>query len=356
MNINKDIKIDFNTFDKILNYFKTQNYTFINYTLSDNIKKTVNILFPNLNNQDTEVLFYFTKNIIEKISNYFNFDKTNDNYYKQWTQNNYRDIKGIILLLLPFINNKNTEMIDLNQYLYTHVKSDIPDLSNKNKMDILNSDFKFSNMVIGLLNKKSFPLFEEDGKMKLIYKIIHHNYLGLNKTLQIMNGKYYVNWINIVPILYSYDKNNLVFKESNLYKKTNDGLKLLKRYLNEPKDFFNFTQHKYYGLYLGDIYNTIKIKLYDEIKHIKWLIFPVYVASGNINIIEYLSGQITFDNFLKYSSYEDIDSKDKINFNSYIQNTYTLIEKNNMYIEIWTQILLFLSNEYSKKKCSKKRN
>jgi hypothetical protein len=27
--------------------------------------------------QDTEVLFYFTKNIIEKISNYINFDKTN---------------------------------------------------------------------------------------------------------------------------------------------------------------------------------------------------------------------------------------------------------------------------------------
>jgi len=62
MDINKDIKIDFNKFDKILNYFKTQNYKFINYTLSNNIKKTVNILFPNLNNQDTEVLFYFTNN------------------------------------------------------------------------------------------------------------------------------------------------------------------------------------------------------------------------------------------------------------------------------------------------------
>lgn len=72
--------------------------------------------------------------------------------------------------------------------------------------------------------------------MKLIYKIIHHNYLGLNRTLQIMNGKYYVNWINIVPILYSYE-NELVFKESNLYKKTNDGLNLLKTYLNNPKEF-----------------------------------------------------------------------------------------------------------------------
>jgi len=35
MDTNKDIKIDFNTFDKILNYFKTQKYTFINFSLSN---------------------------------------------------------------------------------------------------------------------------------------------------------------------------------------------------------------------------------------------------------------------------------------------------------------------------------
>ena len=82
--------------------------------------------------------------------------------------------------------------------------------------------------------------------------------------------------------------NKLVFNESDLYKKTNDGLNLLKTYLDNPKEFFNFTQHKYYGLYFGDIYNTIKIKLYDEIKHIKWLIFSLPVSSGNIYIIQYL--------------------------------------------------------------------
>ena len=282
MDTNKDIKIDFNKFVEILNYFKNQKYIFINSALSNNIKKAIKILFPNLNNQDSEVLFLFTENIIEKISKYFDFDEKNENYYKQWIQNNYRDIKGIILLLLPFIDDKNTtDMIDLNQYLYAPIKSKIPDLLKKNRMDILKSEFKFSNMSIGLLNKSTLDLFEEDGKMKLIYKIIHHNYLGLSKTLQIMNGKYYVNWINIVPILYKYE-NELNFKESKLYKKTNEGLILLKTYLNNPKEFFNFTQHKYYGLYLGDIYNIIKIKLYDEIKHIKCKRKPL---KSKINII-----------------------------------------------------------------------
>ena len=102
-----------------------------------------------------------------KISNYFNFDKDNNNYYIQWIQNDYRDIKGIILLLLPFIDDKNTsDMKDLNQYLYTHDKLKIPDLSTRNRMDILKSEFKFSNMSIGLLNKTSndnlLDLFEDD--------------------------------------------------------------------------------------------------------------------------------------------------------------------------------------------------
>ena len=347
MDTNKDIKIDFNKFVEILNYFKNQKYIFINSALSNNIKKAIKILFPNLNNQDSEVLFLFTENIIEKISKYFDFDENNENYYKQWIQNNYRDIKGIILLLLPFIDDKNTtNMIDLNQYLYAPIKSKIPDLSNRNRMDILKSEFKFSNMSIGLLNKSTLDLFEEDGKMKLIYKIIHHNYLGLSKTLQMMNGKYYVNWINIVPILYKYE-NELVFKESKLYKKTNEGLILLKTYLNNPKEFFNFTQHKYYGLYLGDIYNIIKIKLYDEIKHIKWLIYPFSVSSTNIYIIQYLNKGINFDIFFKYSSYEDINLNDKNIFNSYIQDI--IIKNDSLSIKIWTEILLFLTNEYSQK-------
>ena len=61
---------------------------------------------------------------------------------------------------------------------------------------ILKSDFKFSNMSLGLFNYNQdnlLDLFEKDGKMKLIYKIIHHNYIGIFKTIEIMNGKYYIN-------------------------------------------------------------------------------------------------------------------------------------------------------------------
>ena len=361
MDNNKDINIDFNQFNEILNYFKNKEYKFINNTLSNDIRTAIQILFPNLNKQDYDILFFFTQNIIEKISNYNDFDK-DDKYYKQWTQNEYRDIKGIVMILLPFIDDGNNgillnSMIDLNQFLYGHLQSTIPDLSSKNRTDILKSDFKFSNMSLGLLNKTSktdlLKLYEKDGKMKLIYKIIHHNYLGLIRTLQIMNGKYYQNWINIVPILYKDSCNkelqdDLSFKKSKLYEKTEEGLKKLKEknILSDTDEYCNFIKD-YYGLYLGDIYNTIKIKMYDEIKHIKWLIFPQQSKDGNIYIIQHLGKKINFNMFFKYSNYEIVNIDDKNKFNKFIENTSKILQKED--IEMWKQILLFLTNNYSKK-------
>ena len=211
-----------NNFEILLNYFKLKKYEFVNDKLKKDINNAVKLLFPNLNFKDVNVLYLFSIDIIEKISLYFDFDKNNQDYYFQWSHNNYRDIKGVILLLLPFIDDKNNgkllnEMIDLNQFLYAKLKNNIPNLSNENRTNLLNTDFKFSNMSLGLIDENCMlNLYEDDNIMKLIYTIIHHNYLSLLKTLEIMNGKYYVNWVNITPII--------DYKKSNIYKKTKEGL------------------------------------------------------------------------------------------------------------------------------------
>jgi len=354
----KDININFDDFERILNYFKSKNYQFVNEKLKGDIKNSVKILFPNINNKDSEVLYLFTENIVEKISLYFNFKKDDSNYYFQWTQNSYRDIKGVILLLLPFIDDKNNgkllnDMIDLNQFLYGKIKSNIPDLSQVDRNDLLRTDFKFSNMAIGLLNTDNqsnmLPLFESDGKMKLIYKIIHHNYLGLLKTLEIMNGKYYVNWINTTPILLNSSTKMNVYQESDIYKKTQEGLPRLKSELSksneELMDFFN----DYYGLYVGDIYNVIKVKLYDEIKHIKWMIYSTRYNGSNIYNIQYLNKQINCETFFNADSYNDLNLSDKNAFEKAIQKQIGLVKSDANIGRLWRDILLFLTNDYSKK-------
>ena len=353
----KDININFDDFEKILNYFKSKNYQFVNAKLKQDINNSVKILFPNINQLDSEILYLFTENIIEKISIYFNFKNDNSSYFRQWTQNNYRDIKGIILLLLPFIDDKNNgkllnEMIDLNQFLYSKIKSNIPDLSLIDRNELLKNEFKFSNMSIGMLQENRnnmLPLYEQDGKMKLIYKIIHHNYLGLLKTLEVMNGKYYVNWTNIVPILLDTDTNKNIYKNSELYRKTVNGLTKLKIELKNSNenliDFFN----DYYGLYLGDFYNVIKTKLYDEIKHIKWMIYTTRINEQNIYNIQFLKNQISLNSLFNFNNYEDITNFDKITFEKDIQKQISLLKFDSKISKLWSDILIFLANDYSKK-------
>ena len=68
--------------------------------------------------------------MVDFISFKYGFeDKTN--YYLQWEQNNYGDVKGVILLLLPFIDDKDNSFLlktltDLNHLIYSKSERNIP--------------------------------------------------------------------------------------------------------------------------------------------------------------------------------------------------------------------------------------
>lgn len=354
----KDMNINYKQFKLILEYFKNYDYEFINKNnqssnqdLKFSIKNSIELLFPNINKTDSEILYLFTENLIEKISLYMYF-KNEDKYYEQWKQNNFRDIKGVILLLLPFIDDKNNgklqkDMVDLNQFLYAKLKKEISlNLLEENRNDVLKTDFKFSNMAIGLLNSDNvnnlLELFEKDNEMKLIYKIIHHNYLGILKTLEIMNGKYYINWINIIPLE--------DFSTSELYLKTIEGLNKFKNVLvTKNKTLINSFFNDYYGLWFGDIYNVIKIKLYEEVKQIKFLFFNFRGNNQNYYLIKYLGETFNFDMFFKYESFEDLPENEQNNFYSSLKMQIQEVGRWINFFEIWKQILLFLCNNYSLK-------
>ena len=357
--------INLEQFTEILKYFKEYKYNFINESLKEDIQKNILLLFPNLNKKDFEVLYLFSLSLIEKISNYLYF-KPEEKYYRQWSQNNYKDIKGIILILLPFIDDRDNgkllkEMIDLNQFLYAQSKTEIPlNLLEKNRNDFLKSDFKFSNISLGLLYRdKSNLLSLYNNDLKIIYTLIHHNYIGLLKTLEIMNGKYYINWINIVPLTLEN------YKESEIYKKTKDGLDLfynllrlapdvssiLNNYTDSIQDFFN----DYYGLWFGDLYNVIRNKIYQDIKPIKFLIFTFRKDSNKYYLINYLNEIININNFFKYESYEDLMIEEQNIFEKSIKNESKKINNDNLF-EIWKQIFYFLCNSYSNRLMVKKEN
>jgi len=320
-----------------------ENNPFLNEDLRTSIKINIKLLFPNINSNDSEFLYQYSEKLLEKIAKFFHF-KNEEKYYLQWKQNNFRDIKGVILLLLPFIDDKDKgrllkEMTDLNQFLYNEIKTFIPDLKDNERAKVLKNEFKFGNMALGILNEGETPIIESD--KKLIYTIIETNYKSYVNILQIMNGKYYINWVNIVPL-------PLDYKKSDLYIKTIKGLQDYEALLRigDDKQIVNFFD-SYYGLWFGNFYNVIKIKLYDEIKPIKFLLFNYTIKGNKIYLINYLFDNFNLDLCFTFENYDDLDEIDIDKFNKTIDEQIFEIERNSSIFDIWKQILLFLSNDYT---------
>lgn len=283
--------------------------------------------------------------------------KKTDEYYYQWKQNNNRDIKGVILLLLPFIDDKDNSYLlktltDLNQLLYSEITDKISnnivnEIINKPRDTIINKYFKFGNMGIGLLNmnnKNLLSLYDENTQEKLIYKIMYHNLLSLLYTLEIMNGKYYINWINIVPI------NISNYNTSNLYIKTLEYINVNNNRLTYSNITKNSNLLYYSGLWIGDIYNILRIKFYEEIKNIKWLIFPYEISETNkIYLINGLNKMINLEYILNNNNllpnYVDIfyNEMKSIIFN--LENMNSILGNFKVDIEIVKYFLIYLLND-----------
>ena len=141
----------------LLNRITNLENRFVTPNLKKIINNTVRNFFPQLNLQDIEILQGLTVFMVDLISTKLSFEKS-DNYYNQWTQNNYRDIKGIVLLLLPFIDDKNDSYLlkkitDLNQLIYSKNERNIDNkiLNEERNNNFLSTHFEFGNMGIGLL-------------------------------------------------------------------------------------------------------------------------------------------------------------------------------------------------------------
>ena len=349
----------------LLNNIRNSQKIFITDNFTIEIKKVVKNFFPKLNQQDCEIIQELTIFIVELISNKLSFDKDIKVYYDQWTQNNYRDIKGVILLLLPFIDDKDNSYLlkkisDLNQLLYSPIeKKYIPNsLKNEERNNtFLSTNFEFGNMGIGLLKSDSenlLDLYPNDNK--LIYDIICHNFLGLLKTLEIMNGKYYVNWINYYPL------NLENYYDSKIFKATENKLNEIRIAVDNRLSFIELEKNmmiNYSGLWIGNFYNIIRVNYYENAKKIKWLFFPYEITqSSRFYLIQVLNQILDLDKIIDMNSinYDDMIEDDKIYFNNKFKTMISNISQNisitnilNLDFEIIKYMLVFMINNYSLK-------
>jgi hypothetical protein len=353
-----------NNFKTLLDNIQKKSNKFVDIKFQTEINMVINEFFPILNLDDKKVLNILTGFIVDIISFKYSFEKT-EPYYYQWRQNNYRDLKGAILLLLPFIDDKANSYLlkkitDLNQILFSHKSQTIPtNINTLVREEILGTHFEYGNMGIGLIppkipaNTNNLLDLYPNGE-KLIYKLIHHNLIGLLQTLNIINGKCYINWVNIVPL------NLLNYTESKLFIATKSRFNEFQT--NILTNFDNFlieNMTEYSGLWFGDIYNVIRIKLYEEAIPIKWLFFPYEISKDNqIYLIQGLNKMISIDNIInsKYEDWDDLEPSEQFLFKNKLNLVITDLESNNTItglfdvdIEILRYTTVYLISNYLNK-------
>ncbi len=323
-------------FEKFFNKIKEKN-SINNNNFYIYIKNFINSWFILLNNQDKEVLYELTFFLYNRIRYIFNINYDDSIY--QFTKSDNQDLKALVLLLLPFIIDENTniynKIVDLNQILCykNNLKQINKQILEEKRTDVIKEYFKYSNFAVGLLNEYNDTLLDlYPNNEKLIWTVIHHNFMSLLESLNQINGKLYINWINITPITLE------EYKESVIYKNTINNLEeTVNKILNSDSIL------DYNGLYIGEFYNIYRNIFYESIKQIKWLIFPFTINNNKQYIIQYIDNIFDIDDIynLKDSSYNLKDSK----YN--LKSLYLNFSEDEY--KIWKTIIVFMVNNYSAK-------
>lgn len=269
-------------------------------------------IFYNLINNDKELLLKYYNRLLDFILYVFKFP--NETFIIQLRQNNYQDAKGLINLLLPFINDDSYSYIKNLNDIYVSKKDETLDINEEAPT------YNCSNIQYGrvIRNDKLEEIqFEES-------HLTHNFYLLLNTIKNIYN-KLYVNWINIIP--FSYEKNiSIIEKTKSWFKKGKiEEYDVIKNFNISRND----TPEEFQHIQIDDIYNTLSFEFYHNIKNIKWLIYDIKMNSEFYPLIIVFDLLIddTIQNIINKKEYDDIDNKGVLKNNLHILSDSILNKK-----------------------------
>ena len=213
----------------------------------NNIKNVLDPIFPNLNYKEKELIIKYTSQIIKYIACRFCFNLEEEEiYYEQFNQNNFRDIKSVINLLLPYIDDNNGTYV-----LHEQIKT----LSDIAKTNITNINYDRS-----LANTDAIYNYSEID--------LYINYNLILDTLNVSSNKLFVNWLNCLPYTLSNYKESLLWKESYYFDFDNNKFNFSDIDIKKLRYDFD-----YYGIHIYDIYNCCNQFLFQHIFHTKWLLY-----------------------------------------------------------------------------------
>lgn len=217
-----------NITDNNLNKDDITNINFYVYNL-------INNTFKNMNFSHKTLLIKYLVKVCELLGIYF----YNKDLIKQLVINNYRDIYGILVLLLPYYDlTKSNNIFSLNELLF----------NENNKSKELSTTF--------YIDHNNF--ITDDS----IEKYLINSILTITKSFKCLSNKLMPNWLNIFP----YNIEN--YQISDIY------INFLYLFNNKKFELYD-DNNNIFKLQYETLFGTIKNFLYNDIKNIKWMIYDI---------------------------------------------------------------------------------
>ena len=278
-----------------------KNMKFINKSFGSEVKQYIIKLMPRLNNYDMNILYILTLYMIEDISVKYNFPR--DIGYKQWLKNDGRDISSLCLTLIPYIGDNNYDIItNLTDIIYASNEKTIDkEITSLERSNAIKRYFPFSNFSLGLLNETTNLLDLYATGQHTIYHTIEMNFISMLETIKITNGKLYVNWINVIPLVN--------YKDTQFYKISMNEIRTIQNDIRRGNiDINNYNSN---GLWLGDYYNVYANAYFYNFRQIKWLIFCKRINSKYYYMLQYLNKMIDLNIIIKTNDYNEMTDASK---------------------------------------------
>jgi hypothetical protein len=292
----------------------------------------INALYPQLIQNDANILLKYLSKLVYILSKIYNFDSDIGAFMYELTQNDYQDLKWLCGHLLP--NLENIDKIKSFESMYTSKlkESDI----NKESPKYTHTNLQYGRCIRDT-NVKEIEFSEEH---------LEHNFKLLVQSIIESSHKMYINWMDILPItIDNYSRTQLFRNSLDLFRN-----RKLEDINIHNLDFDNINSqdnisklNKLHSLHISDVYNVIRNYLYEDIIPLKILIYDLVDIRGDMLIPAILF----FKHFLESCMQEILmdnawNSISQNNKDIFIQKINKLYEHSQKQIEL--PINVFLDN------------
>jgi hypothetical protein len=302
----------------------------------------INNLFPNLISQDKDYLINSACELILVIAYKFSFISINPEhiqnailgelFYTQLIQNDYQDIKVLVMMLLPHIDEdlENTKKISLTSFQELYTTKKPKENTNNLELKIFNNlapEYTYCNIQYNRCVRKN-KIFNKE--INFDYSHLNDNKKLLFNTIQIISNKLFVNWMDITPVDLS-----TYMSDYDIYGDTYDAI--INQNIDEWDLDIKSDGLKYQGICLQDIYQTFSFDLFTRMANSRWLIFDYLIHNRpvcNIFVLDYL---LPLTRLCQEVEWFNLDEKEKSDFSyawtelknaAFVGITYKKINKN----------------------------